>query len=447
MGFKVSILIRSLRVAGSFLILWLLLPGISLAQNYLHASGSQIVDSQDRSVRLTGLSWFGLETSNYCPHGLWTRSMDSMLDQIASLGYNMIRVPYCNQLFDPGSLPNGIDFNLNPSLRGLSGLQILDRLVAGARTRGLKIVLDRHRPDSGSQSALWYTSQYSESRWISDWTMLAQRYKGNDTVVGFDLHNEPHSPADWGSGSLTTDWRLAAERAGNAILAVNPHLLIIVEGVDAFTNDCYYYWWGGNLEGVSLFPVRLIVPTQLVYSPHDYCRSVYNQPWFSAPGYPANLPAIWDSHWGYILKENIAPVWIGEFGTENVTLSDQQWFQTIATYIRTSGFSFAYWCWNPDSGDTGGILQNDWTTIHQDKQSILQPLLSPLIGNVAHPSPTPISTPSPTPAPTPKPKPSLSPAPTPAPSPSPVPPLNIPTVYQFRGQSPAELALIRRKQH
>ena len=44
--------------------------------------------------------------------------------------------------------------------------------------------------------------------------MLAQHYRGNDTVVGADLYNEPHSPATWGDGNPATDWHLAAETAG-----------------------------------------------------------------------------------------------------------------------------------------------------------------------------------------------------------------------------------------
>ena len=113
-----------------------MMPNGAKSQDYLHTSGSQIVDSKGNVVRLTGLSWFGLETANYCPHGLWVRSMDSMLDQIKGLGYNMIRVPFCTEMLDPGSTPNGIAYNLNPDLQGLTGLQILDKLVAGARQRG-----------------------------------------------------------------------------------------------------------------------------------------------------------------------------------------------------------------------------------------------------------------------------------------------------------------------
>jgi aryl-phospho-beta-D-glucosidase BglC (GH1 family) len=349
------------------------------SQNYLHTSGSQILDAANRPVRLTGVNWFGLETANFAPHGLWTRSMASMLDQIKGLGYNTIRVPFSNQLFDSGSTPNGIDFNQNPDLAGLNGLQILDKLVAGARSRGLKIILDRHRPDAYGQSELWYTSAYPESRWISDWKMLATRYLNNDTVIGFDLHNEPHGRATWGDNNQSTDWRLAAERAGNAILAINPKLLIIVEGIERVGSD--YYWWGGNLMAAGASPVRLNVPNQLVYSPHDYPASVYAQSWFYAPNYPSNLPPIWDSHWGYLAASNAAPVLLGEFGTRNQTTIDQQWFRTIATYLAAKGLSFTFWSWNPNSGDTGGILQDDWRTVNQDKQAILQPLLAPLIGS------------------------------------------------------------------
>ena len=349
------------------------------AQNYLHTQGNQIVDAHGSPARLTGVNWFGLETSNYCPHGLWARPMGAMLDQIKSLGYNVIRVPYSNQAFDPGSVPNGIDFNQNPDLQGLTALQILDKLVAGAQSRGLKIFLDRHRPDSGAQSELWYTGSYSEARWISDWQMLASRYNGNDTVIGCDLHNEPHGAATWGDGNTSTDWRLAAQRAGNAILGINPHLLIIVEGIEHVNND--YYWWGGNLEAAGSSPVQLNVTNQLVYSPHDYPASVYNQPWFSAPNYPNNLAAVWNTHWGYLISTNTAPVLLGEFGTKNQTTSDQQWFQTIANYIATNQLSFTYWSWNPDSGDTGGILKDDWISVNQDKQAVLQSLLAPLIGS------------------------------------------------------------------
>jgi aryl-phospho-beta-D-glucosidase BglC (GH1 family) len=348
-------------------------PPAPPAEGFFSTNGSRIVDSQGNTVTLNGINWFGMETETYSPHGLWTRSMDSMLDQIASLGYDTLRIPFSNEALRPGTMPGSIDFSKNPDLVGKNTLQLLDTLVAKAGQRGIRILLDRHRPSKDGQSDLWYTAQVSEEQWISDWEMLARRYKGNPTVIGADLHNEPHGRATWGSGQTTTDWRLAAQRAGNRILAANPDWLIVVEGVESVNGN--NYWWGGNLRNAGAYPVSLTVPNKVVYSTHDYATSVYQQSWFSAPDYPRNLTAIWDANWGYLLKQNIAPVLVGEFGTKYTSSVDRVWFEELVKYIGQQGASFTYWCWNPNSTDTGGILKDDWTTIHQDKQAVLAPLL------------------------------------------------------------------------
>jgi endoglucanase len=355
-------------------------------RGFWRASGGQIVDADGQPVRIAGVNWFGLETPNYAPHGLWTRDYRNLLDQVDALGYNTLRLPFSNQLFDAGSTPNSIDFSggKNADLQGLNGLGIMDKLIAYAGQIGIRVVLDRHRPDSGGQSALWYTGAYSEQRWISDWVMLANRYRGNPTVIGADLHNEPHNPACWGCGNSATDWRLAAERAGNAILAANPDWLIFVEGHECFgpggISDPFQgaecTWWGGNLLGARQFPVRLNLPNRLVYSAHDYPASVFPQPWFSAPDYPNNLPARWDRFWGYLKKEGTAPVLMGEFGTRLATTSDTQWLDALTRYLGSGarGFDWTFWSLNPNSGDTGGLLLDDWQTVAQAKHSRLVPI-------------------------------------------------------------------------
>ena len=391
-------------------IFWSFLSGYrhtqAQAPGYLHTDGARILDANGNQVILTGISWFGLETENYAPHGLWARNWESILDQIKELGFNTIRLPFSNQLFDPGSQPNSINEEINPDLKGLSGLEILDKIVQGAGERGLKVILDRHRPDSHAQSELWYTPQYSEERWIQDWVMLAERYQGNDTVIGFDLHNEPHGSATWGSGDPATDWRLAAEKAGNAVLAVNPGLLIIVEGVEKVQDD--WYWWGGNLIGARQDPVRLDIPNQLVYSTHVYGPGVYPQPWFSAPDFPDNLAGIWDTHWGYLAQEGIAPVLLGEFGGRSVGEDKEGiWQRTLVSYLRENDISYIYWTINPDSGDPGGLLLDDWQTIDPAKQALLSGYQFSIIGiEQAGTQPAPVITPAATEEP-PTPVPSL----------------------------------------
>jgi len=336
-------------------------------------NGPNLVDENGGTVRLTGINWFGLETNTYAPHGLWARSMDSMLDQIKTLGFNCIRVPFSSQLFDAGSTPNGIDFTMNPDLVAKSGPEILDILITKASARKLRIILDRHRPDSGAQSELWYTPQYDETRWIHDWVMLATKYKDNPMVVAFDLHNEPHKTATWGDGNLATDWRLAAQRAGNAILAVDAQALILVEGVEIVNNN--YYWWGGNLRNAAASPVQLSQPNHVIYSPHEYPASIFMQTWFSDPTFPANMPGVWGPTWGDVSA--MAPVLIGEFGTKLQIDLDRKWLSSLAAYIKQRNLSFTFWSLNPDSGDTGGILGDDWMTVNTDKMSYLTPILAP----------------------------------------------------------------------
>ncbi|WP_405472237.1 cellulase family glycosylhydrolase [Streptomyces canus] len=350
---------------------------------YWHTSGRQILDESGQPVRIAGINWFGFETGNYAVHGLWSRDYKSMIDQMKSLGYNTLRIPYSDDIFKSGTVPNSIDFSSgkNADLQGLNSLGVLDKIVSYAGQDGLKVILDRHRPDSGGQSALWYTSAVPESTWIANLKALATRYQGQDTVVGIDLHNEPHDPACWGCGDTATDWRLAAQRAGNAVLSVNPDLLIFVEGVQTFNGVSG--WWGGNLMGVAQYPVQLNVANRVVYSAHDYATSVAQQSWFSDPSFPANMPGIWDKYWGYIFKQNIAPVWVGEFGTTLQSSVDQKWLAALVSYLRPTStygadsFHWTFWSWNPNSGDTGGILKDDWQTVDTVKDGYLASVKAP----------------------------------------------------------------------
>ncbi|WP_330242065.1 cellulase family glycosylhydrolase [Streptomyces sp. NBC_00525] len=360
--------------------------GATAGAGYWHTSGRQILDSGNQPVRIAGINWFGFETANYVAHGLWSRDYKSMIDQMRSLGYNTIRLPYSDDIF-AGTDPASINFSggMNGDLQGLDSLQVMDRIVDHAGSVGMKVILDRHRPDSAGQSALWYTAAVPESTWLANLKSLAARYAGNDAVVGIDLHNEPHDPACWGCGDTTKDWRLAAQRGGEAVLSANPDLLIFVEGVQTY--DGVSGWWGGNLMGVAQYPVELSVPNRVVYSAHDYATSVAQQPWFSDASFPANMPGVWDKYWGYIFKQNIAPVWVGEFGTTLQSATDQKWLKALADYLRPTdqyggdSFSWTFWSWNPNSGDTGGILKDDWTSVDTVKDGYLASIKAPGFGD------------------------------------------------------------------
>src|SRR5579863_1352751 len=263
---------------------------------YWHTSGNKILDSSGTEVRIAGINWYGAETPDYLVHGLWAQDYHTVLNNIKSLGYNVIRIPFSNQLVESNPVPtnysNFVNGPANQALVGQTALQDLDTIVAYAGSIGLRVILDNHRSEAGNSNeanGLWYTSAYPQSNWIADWQTMAMRYSnakftfnGNPTVIGMDLRNEPHllangaatgacwtgdSQSNGCSTSSSQNWPVAAQLAGNAILAINPKLLVFVEGNDCYNTVCG--WQGGNLIGVATNPVLLSVPNQLVYSAHD----------------------------------------------------------------------------------------------------------------------------------------------------------------------------------
>ncbi len=389
--------------AYTMFLIWLVLllapkaaipPG--LGEGYWHTRGAQMLDSSNRPVRIAGINWYGFETTKAVPGGLDLQDYRTILQTIHSNGYNTVRIPLSNQMVETPTVPTDIKFSnrsgpINADLRGLNSLEILDKIVTYAGSQGLKVILDNHRSEAGDgpeSSGLWFSQGYPESAWIADWQMLTRRYAGNPAVLGFDLRNEPHNAnsggACWGCGG-TNDWRFAAERAGNAVLAINPRLLIFVEGVDAYEND--FYWWGGNLMGVRSSPVRLAVPHQLVYSAHDYGPTESGQPWFSSSMTPASLDAVWNKHWAFIATQDIAPVWLGEFGVEikpedstnpsPVQTMESTWFQSMVALLnRETQIGWTYWSLN--GGDRNGLLNDSYDEIKNDaRQDALAAIQSP----------------------------------------------------------------------
>src|SRR5439155_25832732 len=67
---------------------------------YWHTSGNQIIDSSGWMVRIAGISWYGLETKDQVVQGLWARYPHTILNAIKNPGYNAIRRPYSNQMFE-----------------------------------------------------------------------------------------------------------------------------------------------------------------------------------------------------------------------------------------------------------------------------------------------------------------------------------------------------------
>ena len=102
----------------------------------------------------------------------------------------------------------------------------------------------------------------------------------------------------------------------------------------------------------------------------------------------------WQKGFGYIKDAGIAPILIGEFGAKSVGTDtvEGRWINQFATYLEQQGISWTYWSWNPNSGDTGGVLKDDWRTVHSDKMALLTRMMRrPAVGSGnGSPAPLPV---------------------------------------------------------
>ena len=345
---------------------------------YSTAGGRLVKDGV--ALELFGLNWFGLETSNHVLHGLWTgRPLANFLSDIKSKGFNALRIPVSPETINPGFAISGgpgvgEDF---VALTGKDGRGALEYTLAKTQAAGVFVVVDFHTCNpaqlgAGLPGSPIACAGYSLDRWLADLRTLATLSKTYTNVVGIDLTNEPHS-LTWSA------WASLASQGGQAVLAVNPNITIWVEGVgNESTAGGQSVNWGQNLFEAGAIPG--IPANRLVYSPHSYGPSVAAQSYFSASGYPGNMPAIWDTFFGHLVAQGFTVI-AGEFGGHYTTSStpaqnDKLWQDSYVTYLlsKTTHSSF-YWCVNPNSGDTGGIYGDDWLTWNNDKLLLLQRLM------------------------------------------------------------------------
>ncbi|MFE1443495.1 cellulase family glycosylhydrolase [Streptomyces sp. NPDC058739] len=370
--------------------------------DWLHTQGNKIVDANGDEVWLTGVNWFGFNATERVFHGLWSANLTEVTRSMADRGVNIVRVPLSTQLLlewkaGQATVPSGVNTYANPELTGMTSLQVFDHWLALCKQYGIKVLLDVHSAEadnSGHVYPVWWKGTVTTADFYTAWEWVAARYRNDDTVVAVDVKNEPHGTANssprakWDGSTDQDNFKYACETAGRRMLAVNPNLLVLCEGIEIYPKagvswtsttptDFHSTWWGGNLRGVRDHPVDLGAQNdQLVYSPHDYGPLVFQQPWFTGDWNRTTLERdVWDPNWLYLHKENKAPLLIGEWGGFLDNGPNQKWMTALRDLITENRIHQTFWCLNPNSGDTGGLLMNDWKTWDEAKYALLKPAL------------------------------------------------------------------------
>ena len=372
--------------------------------DWLTTDGNRIVDQNGTEVWLTGCNWFGYNTGSNIFDGVWSCNMREALESIADHGFNLLRIPMSAELllqWSNGEYPEA-NYNhaYNSDLESMNSLEIFDYALTICAANGIKVMIDIHSLPTdamGHNLPLWYTDTMTVDDFYAALDWLSARYANNDTIIAYDLKNEPHGKpsepdhAIWNDSEDANNWRYVAQTAGNIILDNNPHALIMIEGIEIYpidpsannftstnSEDYYFSWWGGNLRGVADYPIDFGSPernAQIVYSPHDYGPAVYAQPWFEGGfTYESLYDDYWHEAWLYIDEEEIAPLLIGEWGGfmsgDNLT-----WMTYMRQLIAEYRLNHTFWCFNANSGDTGGLVLDDFVTWDEDKYEFVREVL------------------------------------------------------------------------
>jgi endoglucanase len=342
------------------------------------------------------------------------------VNAIAAAGFNCLRVDFNNiSLHDSGSA---------------AFLQAMDQVVAAAASAGIRVIWDDHNnegnygsndnftDDCAAQQAngIWYDlggasdgtdgcndpGHTTQASYQSDWVSVATRYANNNTVIGYDLWNEPLSYGDslWGGGS-DRDIHLMYETVGSAILSVDPSKLIFAECPQDYGPATLYDGVTignapfGDCTGVKALPVvftvnGVTVTNKVVYDVHLYPSSTSDiaHLFGGSSSSPAAISTM-NMNFGFIVSQNIAPVWVGESGTGlQVEPDDQNWANMLDQYLNgqlgsqggpafsgnQQGMGIAWTAWgtsNPASTTEGlGILSSDGSLI-EAQVAIVDPLL------------------------------------------------------------------------
>ena len=361
------------------------------------AKAGKIYDAAGQEVQLRGISHYGFNTPILQPQFLWAMGWKQQIAQMKSLGFNAIRVPFVpDTLYTtiPVNQLSYLDPNLNADLVGKTPLQALDLWMAEADRQGMYLLLDFHSVSMQRQYPTWFVSNpadfgliynkqaYTKENWTRDLALVAKRYAALPHFLGIDIYNEPNGIVRWSTGDPSASnpiyhWKAAAEAAAAAVLAANPNLMIFVQGIngnfDGLEKTNIAMNWGEDFQPQAYQPLD-IPKDKLVLSPHTYGPDVYRKASFGAANYPNNLAADWEALFGQFSKKHpiVVGEWGGKYGSGTGGQQDVTWQNAFVEYLLAKGIrSSFFWCYTPNSGDTGGIL-DDALKVRADKLALLQ---------------------------------------------------------------------------
>ena len=336
----------------SLIVSALLFSQMAFSQGFLKVNGQKIVNEKGENIQLKGLGLGGwmlqegymLKTADFAGTQFQIKGkiaeligQDGMenfykaylengitkadIDSLAKWGFNSIRLPMHYNLY---TLPIEKEPVKGQNTWLETGFKMTDDLLKWCADNQLYLILDLHAAPGGqgndanisdndkTKPSLW-ESEENQKKTIALWKKLAERYKDEPWIGGYDLINEPNinftgkNPNGIDEMSNAPLWKLQKDIT-EAIREVDKKHLIVLEGNG----------WGNNYNG--LIPLW---DDNLVFSFHKYWSN--------------NDDATIQNALDLRTKHN-APIWLGETG-ENSNV----WFTELIQLLDKHNIGYAFW--------------------------------------------------------------------------------------------------------
>ena len=320
---------------------------------WLHTNGTHILDEDGNTVILRGANFMGYEFN-----ALKSRT-EADYAKMASWGFNVVRLPIAWHLIEP-----------QPGIYSYPYLEVIDMDIRWAKKHGMYVILDMHQWNwsphfaEGNGMPTWLVNDYAQTKkgynqatidfweglgsngttpsttnpsmqnlFASVWKMIASRYKGEPTIAGYDILNEPPlEPLYHRRGEVMGYYQIFCQKIVDTIRSIDQKHVILCEP------------WGPIISQSISMQFPMLNGINLGASFHFYhFRQNYK-------GDKIWLREMFDTWWGQAIKDSPWPVWVGEIGCFENVPGATQWLKDMIDIFDELHLGWAFWTyWKSDT--------------------------------------------------------------------------------------------------
>ena len=277
---------------------------------FVQTYGSKFIVNGEEIV-FNGIGFWGGNGAS--PPNTWTAAM---YQRAKDIGFNCVRLYMGWNFWEEttgGTSNNGAN-NVFTGTYKSAAFTWLDNQISYAKANGIRLILNiHHTPKASSISDReFFIDEDRQTRLANLWKVIAERYKDEPTIVGFDIINEPTVRVVNAGGPNVNyncigtpylgyfeNYREIIQNIADAIREVNMNHTIIVERLWIDPGSCSNCWWFGlndqrdcwqNYDGKYNFP-DIVDPannyayTYHCYEPNTYCHQTANSNTMNDPGW------------------------------------------------------------------------------------------------------------------------------------------------------------------